>query len=305
MKMHKHRKRIFETVLDSNVRIVLPELADARVASAVNKMKKIGFNVIDLNNFSDDYLFYKEYICNKSFTKNWTEEMIDNYLKNTLIQGLLMLDNDKADCLVAGAITSTADVIKSSIRLIGVKSNLVSSTFLMISPEADLAFTYSDCGVIPEPDEKQLVSIAYNAANSHKLLTSEEPRVVFLSFSTKGSAEHYKVKRIQNAVDLFSKKYPNIIHDGEMQFDAAIDIDIAKSKHADSIIRGKGNVFIFPDLGAANIAYKITQYLGRFEAWGPLLNGLNKPVHDLSRGTKVNDIISISAIAAMESLVRH
>ena len=100
----------------------------------------------------------------------------------------------------------------------------------------------------------------------------------------------------------FSKKYPDIIHDGEMQFDAAIDIDIAKSKNADSIIKGEANVFIFPDLGSANIAYKITQYLGKFEAWGPLLNGLNKPVHDLSRGTKVDDIISISAIAAIESL---
>ena len=213
-----------------------------------------------------------------------------------------MLDNNRADCLVAGAATSTADVIKSSIRIVGVKNKWVSSSFLMIGPNAEKAFTYSDCGVIPEPDEKQLVSIAYNAAKSHKLLTNEVPKVVFLSFSTKGSAEHYKVSRMKNAVELFSKKYPDIIHDGEMQFDAAINIDIAKSKNADSIIKGSGNVFIFPDLGSANIAYKITQYLGKFEAWGPLLNGLNKPVHDLSRGTKVDDIISISAIAAIESL---
>ena len=302
MEMHRYRKRLFEKVLDSNVKIVLPEITDARIISAIDEMKKIGFNIIALNDFSDNYIHYKEYLNNKNFTKNWTEEMMDDYLKKSLVQGLLMLDNNRADCLVAGATTSTADVIKSSIRIVGVTNKWVSSSFLMIGPNAEKAFTYSDCGVIPEPDEKQLVSIAYNAAKSHKLLTDEVPKVVFLSFSTKGSAEHYKVSRMKNAVNLFSKKYPDIIHDGEMQFDAAININIAKNKNADSIIKGNGNVFIFPDLGSANIAYKITQYLGKFEAWGPLLNGLNKPVHDLSRGTKVDDIISISAIAAIESL---
>ena len=151
-------------------------------------------------------------------------------------------------------------------------------------------------------DINQLVDIAYNASNFHQLLSKEEPRVAFLSFSTKGSAEHYKVKRMQDAVKIFSNKYPNIIHDGEMQFDAAINFDIAKNKNAHSVLKGKGNVFIFPDLSSANIAYKITQHLGNFDAWGPLLNGLNKPIHDLSRGATVDDIINISAIAAFESL---
>ena len=149
MEMHKYRKRLFEKVLDSNIKIILPEITDARIVSAADKMKKIGFNIIALNDFSDNYTLYKESLSNKNFTKNWTEKMIDEYLQNSLVQGLLMLDNNIADCLVAGAITSTADVIKSSIRIIGVNNKWVSSSFLMIGPNAEKAFTYSDCGVMP------------------------------------------------------------------------------------------------------------------------------------------------------------
>ena len=118
MEMHKYRKRLFEKVLDSNIKIILPEITDARIVSAADKMKKIGFNIIALNDFSDNYAFYKESLSNKNFTKNWTEKMIDEYLQNSLIQGLLMLDNNIADSLVAGGANSTADVIKSSIRIV-------------------------------------------------------------------------------------------------------------------------------------------------------------------------------------------
>jgi len=302
MKKNKFRDFIFDKIVNSNVKIFLPELHDSRIKLAIEKMKKIGFDFIEKDKFNSDYLFYKDLIYKKDFVKNWTEEMVDEYLERSLIQGLLMLDNNDCNCLVAGATISSAEVIRSSIRIVGVKNKWVSSSFLMVNTEFDKAFTFSDCGVIPEPDEKQLVSIAYNAAKSHHLLTNEIPKVVFLSFSTKGSAEHYKVKRMQNAVKIFSKKYPDIMSDGEMQFDAAINSDIAKQKNAYSIIKGQGNVFIFPDLGSANIAYKITQYLAHYEAWGPLLNGLKKPIHDLSRGASVEDIINISAIAAYESL---
>ena len=302
MKKNKYKNYIFDKIINSDTRIILPEMQDSRIKTAIEKMKKIGFHFIGRDKFHSDYLLYKDLIYNKDFVKNWTEEMVDEYLKKSLIQGLLMLDNNDCDCLVAGATVSTAEVIRSSIRIVGVNNKWVSSSFLMVDSKYNKALTYSDCGVIPEPDEKQLVSIAYNAAKSHHLLTNENPKVVFLSFSTKGSAEHYKVKRMQNAVELFSKKYPNIICDGEMQFDAAINPEIAKQKKAYSIIKGQGNVFIFPDLGSANIAYKITQYLGQYDAWGPLLNGLKKPIHDLSRGASVEDIINISAIAAFESL---
>ena len=299
---NKYKEYIFDKVLSSDVKIILPEINDNRVISAINKMKKIGFNFVDLNEFSENHNFYKNQLYSKDFIKNWTEEMVDKYIENSLIKGLLILDNDNCDCLVAGATISTAEVIKSSIRIVGVNNKWVSSCFLMLNYEHDNVFTYSDCGVIPEPNEEQLALIAFNAAKSHKLLTNIEPRVVFLSFSTKGSADHYKVKRMQDAVKIFSNKHPNIIHDGEMQFDAAINFDIAKNKNAHSILEGRGNVFIFPDLSSANIAYKITQHLGNFDAWGPLLNGLKKPIHDLSRGATIDDIINISAIAAFESL---
>ena len=155
---------------------------------------------------------------------------------------------------------------------------------------------------VPEPNIKQFCSIAYEAACSHELLSGEKPKVAFLSFSTKGSAEHYRVNRIQEAYKLFTKKYPDILCDGELQFDSAINSDIAKKKNANSILDGDANVFVFPDLDSGNIAYKITQHIGGYCALGPLLQGLNKPFHDLSRGCSVDDIVSVSMIAALQSI---
>jgi phosphotransacetylase len=171
----------------------------------------------------------------------------------------------------------------------------------MISPKNDYAYTFSDCGVIPDPTSQQLCSIAYDASNLHRLLSDEEPVVAFLSFSSKGSAEHYKVSKVQNAYNLFSKKYTYIKSDGEIQFDAAINSSISKRKK--STLNGESNVFIFPDLDSANIAYKVTEHLAGFQALGPLIQGLCKPVHDLSRGCKVDDIVSVSAIAALQKTI--
>ena len=145
--------------------------------------------------------------------------------------------------------------------------------------------------MIPEPNTEQLVDIAYNASNFHKLLSENNPRTAFLSFSTKGSAQHYRVEKIQEAVKLFGKKYSDILHDGELQFDAAICPEVAKLKDSSSKLNGRANVFIFPNLDSGNIAYKITERLGGYTALGPLLQGLNRPVHDLSRGCSVEDII--------------
>jgi phosphate acetyltransferase len=186
--------------------------------------------------------------------------------------------------------------------MIGIRptSNNVSSIFLMISPDGDNAYTFADCAVIPDPDSKQLASIAAESAEFHHFLTGEEPVVAFLSFSTKGSASHYRVDRVREAVEIFGKKYPQIIHDGEVQVDAAIIPEVNKLKIPNSPINGEANVLIFPNLDAGNIAYKITQRLGGYFAWGPLLQGLNKPVHDLSRGCSVDDIINVSAIAALQ-----
>ena len=265
-------------------------------------MKNMGLNIVNLDKFYDNEISYKNNLYKKTFTKNWTENMIEEYYKNTLVKGLLLLDNNDVDCVVAGATVPTSEIIRSSIRIIGMdkESKWVTSIFFMTNPTNNIAYTYSDCGVIPDPNPEQLVSIAYNAAIFHQILTRGVPKIAFLSFSTKGSAEHYKVKRVKDAVKLFSKKYPDIIHEGEIQFDAAINKEVSNKKITNSVLNGEANIFIFPDLDSGNIAYKITQYLARFDASGPLLCGLSKVVHDLSRGCSIQDIINISTIAAIQ-----
>jgi len=215
---------------------------------------------------------------------------------------MAMVACDDADGLVAGAVAPSEEVIRAAIRMIGIRPTAinVSSIFFMISPDGEKAFTFGDCAVIPEPDSRQLVAIAAESAEFHQLLSGEEPIVAFLSFSTKGSASHYRVEKVRDAVKIFSRKYPQIIHDGEVQVDAAIIPEVNKLKVPGSPIGGSANVLIFPNLDAGNIAYKITQRLAGYSAWGPLLQGLNKPIHDLSRGCSVDDIINVSAIAALQ-----
>jgi phosphate acetyltransferase len=170
----------------------------------------------------------------------------------------------------------------------------------MISPNADASYTFADCAVIPEPTSDQLASIAGESASNHRLLTGEEPRVAFLSFSTKGSANHRRVSHVKDAVKNFSEKHPDILHDGELQLDSALVPDVAANKAKDSPLAGKASVLIFPSLEAGNIAYKITERLAGYTALGPLLQGLNKPVHDLSRGCSSADIVNVATIAAMQ-----
>jgi len=296
-------KDIVNKVLENPPKLILPEQEDSRIQEAQDVLSSAGFIIEDINAL-DDYTAYKKHIKNKKFTNNWTEKMLEKYIRTPLIKSLISLDMGHVDCLVAGANTSTADVIKSSIRIIGLNnhSKWISSSFFLVNPINQKGYTYADCGVIPEPDSEQLVSIAYQASRMHKLISNQEPKVAFLSFSTKGSAQHYKVKRMQDAVEIFGKKYPNILHEGELQFDAAINTVVANKKIDNSILNGDANVFIFPDLSSGNIAYKITQYLAGYSAWGPLLQGFKKPVHDLSRGCSVDDIICVSSIAARQSL---
>ena len=182
-------------------------------------------------------------------------------------------------------------------------SRLVSSTFLMELNGS--VFTYGDCGVNPEPSEEQLADIAIASALSHKRLSGEQPKVAMLSFSTKGSARHDKVSKMQRATDLaqtiIKENQLNIAIDGELQFDAALLPTIAAKKAPNSLVAGKANVFIFPDLDAGNIAYKITERLAGAMALGPLLQGLAKPWMDLSRGCSADDIVNVAVIAAVLS----
>ena len=303
MVMNKYRERVLNKGRETGARIVLPEIRDKRVQEAVVELVSLGFKVVKNQNFQDNIDIYLDYLNALSFTENWPTENLREYLKDPVHFSMAMVACDDADGSAAGAVTPSGDVIRAAIRMIGIRpeSNNVSSIFYMISPDGKKAFTFGDCAVIPEPDSKQLAEIAAESAEFHQLLTGEEPKVAFLSFSTKGSANHYRVDKVRDAVEIFGHKYPKIIHDGEIQVDAAIIPAINEIKVPGSPIGGDANVLIFPNLDAGNIAYKITQRLAGYSAWGPLLQGLNKPIHDLSRGCSVDDIINVSAIVALQS----
>tara|TARA_B110000014_G_scaffold259969_1_gene248754 strand:+ start:338 stop:1249 length:912 start_codon:yes stop_codon:yes gene_type:complete len=292
---------LFEKAISNNASILIPESHDIRVQKAIKKLQSMGFNVLHVDDFKNNDKYF-DFISNKKFTNNWPSNEISNYLDDPINKALTILACNEVDGVIAGASKSTAEIIRCSLRVIGIKANYkwISSAFIMMSPDKDKIFTYADCAVIPEPTSEQLAYIAKAASDMHSLITSEKPKIAFLSFSTNGSANHYRVDRVKEAVQIFSQKFPNIIHEGEIQFDAAVSENISKNKNINSNLDGNANVFIFPNLDAGNISYKITHQLAGYDAWGPLLQGLNKPVHDLSRGCSIDDIVNVAAITAIQ-----
>ena len=220
-------------------------------------------------------------------------------LSDPLLMAALLVKIGFVDASVAGSVATTPSVIRAGLYGIGPPAGrkLVSSFFLM--QLTDRCLTYADCGVVPDPSPAELAEIAICAGASHHCLTGEKPKIAMLSFSTRGSADHPRVQKVLEATKIVRATHPELDVDGELQFDAAFVPEVARRKASDSSVAGHANVFIFPDLDAGNIAYKITERLAGAKALGPLIQGLSKPFMDLSRGCSVDDIVDVAVVAAV------
>ena len=235
----------------------------------------------------------------KRKAKGWTIEQSAEAAKSPLYYAGLLLATGKVGAVVGGNISSTGDVIRAAIHAVGTAPGIstVSSYFIMVFPEKLLC--YADCAVVPNPTDAQLADIAITSAKNFQAVTGEEPRVAMLSFSTKGSAVHADVDKVVAATKIAKEKAPHLLLDGEMQADAALIASVGERKCKGSPVAGKANVLIFPDLDAGNIGYKLTERLAGAEAVGPIVQGLNQPFCDLSRGCSPDDMVNVAAICSL------
>ena len=315
-------------VKDKHYKIILPETDDVRTLKAaeivfnekfatiiligdkdkINKLYKLDENIeiIDPNTFDKiDELISEFYELRKH--KGITIEQARKIItEDYLYFGNMLVKKGYADGLVAGAVHSSADVLRPALQIIKTKENIntASSFFLMDVPNCKYGdngvFIYSDCGMNQNPTSEQLADIAYTSAKTFESLIGDKPIVAFLSHSTYGSSKHPDVDKVVEAVKIAKEKYPDILLDGELQLDAAIVPEVASKKAPNSEVAGRANVLIFPDLDAANIAYKITERLACAHAYGPITQGLAKPINDLSRGCNEYDIVGAIAITCMQ-----
>lgn len=313
-------------------KIVLPEASDIRIITAAATVLKEEYAEIVLvgneenirkiaeeNNLdiskaiivnplkSEKAKVYAENLYELRKAKGMTLEQAEELVKNEVYYGMMMVKMNDADGLVSGAIHSTSDTLRPALQILKTApgTKLVSAFFLMVVPNCEFGengvFVFGDCGLNENPTAEQLAEIAHSSSESFKQLVGKEAKVAMLSYSTMGSAKSELTQKVIDATNLVKENYPEIKVDGEMQLDAAIVPSVGKSKAPNSEIAGNANTLIFPDLDAGNIGYKLVQRLAKAEAYGPLCQGIAKPVNDLSRGCSAEDIAGVVAITAVQA----
>ena len=313
--------------------IVLPETTDKRTLIAASHIIKEGIaNIILVGNeekildgagwldieldgativdphTTDRLDYYIETLYELRKSKGMTmEKARETLLSDTLTFGVMMVKCNDADGMVAGACHATADTLRPALQILKTApgTKLVSGFFIMDVPDCEYGyngtFLFADCGLNQYPNPEELAAIADTSAKSFKNLVGAKAIIAMLSHSTKGSAKHPLVDKMVEATRIAKEQYPNLVIDGELQTDAALVPSVAKSKAPNSDVAGKANVLIFPNLDAGNIGYKLVQRLGKAEAYGPMLQGLAKPVNDLSRGCSWEDVVGVVALTAVQA----
>ena len=312
--------------------IILPESEDIRVLKATEQVKKEGYAKIILigdkeeilkkaeeNNIDiadakivnpNEHPKYDEFVdilYNLRKHKGMTEEQAKELVKDPVYFGMLMVKQGEADGLVSGAIHSTSDTLRPALQILKTApdTKLVSAFFVMVVPDCKYGengiFIFGDSGLNENPNAKSLSEIAISSSKSFRQLVEKEPKVAMLSYSTYGSAKSELTEKVIEATRRVKEKMPDLLVDGELQLDAAIIPEIANSKAPGSPLKGEANVLIFPDLNAGNIGYKLVQRLAKAEAYGPLCQGIAKPVNDLSRGCSAEDVAGVVAITAVQA----
>ena len=297
-----------EIILNENLaRIIL--LGDSYKINELTQKEKINISGAEVIDPSTDIKrqVYAEMMVEIRKSKGLTIQEALESLNDPLVFGPMMIKAGDADGEIAGAINATGDVLRPALQYVktlpGV--SVVSGAFFMLFKDKTIGdngiLVFSDCAVMPDPDERQLAEIAVTTAKTAKAIANMEPRIAMLSFSTKGSAKHPLVTKVVNATQIAKEMAPELMIDGEMQLDAALVESVGQLKSPGSPVAGKANILIFPGLEAANIGYKLVQRLAGAEAIGPILQGMAAPINDLSRGCSVSDIVNMVAITATQA----